>query len=333
MLNKRFLFLIPILSFSFLGTYVENGIPMENYFSTNFSCIGPFERGCNDYVLSGQVTARKTVIMLIEKMSVKTMQGLMVKTQKTKYHTVAKGESYTLTFNLPFESSLTEQGLSVTIDFLNDSDVTLHTFSFNIKPISRNTINPKLYINDYFINEDIVVDPDNYSKTKDEKIRFDKTLDYFNSNTYYRLSLDDVLITYECGLPFPGCIAHLHFIDYLKSFPYLDSENEVPTFDIPLRTITKKSGISFAFPQVMYVKPSTLEMSLEARPGFTSTSYFYLPKNRCEDILDQVFNVVVNDFGHGKTSFTWDIRYLNNHHLVGDCSNSDYCVIGESPND
>ena len=331
MLNKRFLFLISVLSLSFLGN-VDNANPMEAYFSTSFSCIGPFERGCSDYVLSGQVTARKAVVALIERMTVKTIDGTVVKTQKSKYHSVDKGDKYTLTFTLPFQSSLTEKGLNVVIDFLNDNNSLLHSFTFNIKPIRRTTINPKLYINDYYVIDDIVVDPDNYTKVKDEKIRFDQALDYFNSDTYYRLSLDDVLISYECGLPFPGCIAHLHFVDYLKSFPYLDSENEVPTFDIPLRTIIKNKAISFAFPQVMYVKPSTLEMSLEARPGFTSTSYFYLPKNRCEDILDQVFNVVVSEFGHGKTSFTWDMRYLNNQRLIGDCSNSDYCVIGEDAN-
>ncbi len=332
MLNKRFLILISCLAMSFLGL-TENAPPMQAGFTTNFSCIGPFEKGCDDYVLSGQVTAKKTFVSVVEKMTVTTIDGQLIKTEKTKYHTIVKGDSYALTFTLPFKSSLSERGLTFKIEFIEGNDELIQTFSFNLKPIIRKTITAKDYINDYYVVEDIVVDPDNYSKVKDEKFKFDQALDYFNSDTYYRLSLEDVLITYECGLPFPGCIAHLHFVDYLKSFPYLDSENEVPTFDIPLRTITKNNRISFAFPQVMYVKPTTLEMSLEARPGFVSTSYFYLPKNRCEEILDQVFSVDVEEFGHGKTSFTWDMRYLNNQRLIGDCSNSDYCVIGEPTNE
>lgn len=317
---------------SFLGL-TENAPPMQVGFTTNFSCIGPFEKGCDDYVLSGQVTAKKTFVSVVEKMTVTTIDGQLIKTEKTKYHTIVKGDSYALTFTLPFKSSLSERGLTFKIEFIEGNDELIQTFSFNLKPIIRKTITAKDYINDYYVVEDIVVDPDNYSKVKDEKFKFDQALDYFNSDTYYRLSLEDVLITYECGLPFPGCIAHLHFVDYLKSFPYLDSENEVPTFDIPLRIITKNNRISFAFPHVMYVKPATLEMSLEARPGFVSTSYFYLPKNRCEEILDQVFSVDVKEFGHGKTSFTWDMRYLNNQRLIGDCSNSDYCVIGEPTNE
>ena len=330
MLNKRFLFFIPFLAISFLGS-TDKDVPMISV-DTDFSCIGPFELGCDDYVLSGQVTARRTLSSINEKMTVTTIDGLMIKTQKRATHTIARHETYTLTFTIPLQSSLSERGLTVLIDFIQYEETILQSFSFNIRPVSPSLINPKRYIFNYYVIEDIVVDPDNYPRVKDEKIRFDKTLDYFNSDNYYRLSLNDVLITYECGLPFPGCIAHLHFVDYLKSFPYLDSENEVPTFDIPLRTIIKNNGISFAFPEVMYVKPTTLDMSLEARPGFVPTSYFYLPKNRCEDILDQVFNVVVNDFGHGKTSFTWNVRYLNNQRLVGDCTNSDYCVIGETTN-
>ena len=317
---------------SFLGL-TENAPPMQVGFTTNFSCIGPFEKGCDDYVLSGQVTAKKTFVSVVEKMTVTTIDGQLIKTEKTKYHTIVKGDSYALTFTLPFKSSLSERGLTFKIEFIEGNDELIQTFSFNLKPIIRKTITAKDFINDYYVVEDIVVDPDNYSKVKDEKFKFNQALDYFNSDTYYRLSLEDVLITYECGLPFPGCIAHLHFVDYLKSFPYLDSENEVPTFDIPLRTITKNNRISFAFPHVMYVKPATLEMSLEARPGFVSTSYFYLPKNRCEEMLDQVFSVDVKEFGHGKTSFTWDMRYLNNQRLIGDCSNSDYCVIGEPTNE
>ena len=332
MLNKRFLILISCSAMSFLGL-TENAPPMQVGFTTNFSCIGPFEKGCDDYVLSGQVTAKKTFVSVVEKMTVTTIDGQLIKTEKTKYHTIVKGDSYALTFTLPFKSSLSERGLTFKIEFIEGNDELIQTFSFNLKPIIRKTITAKDYINDYYVVEDIVVDPDNYSKVKDEKFKFDQALDYFNSDTYYRLSLEDVLITYECGLPFPGCIAHLHFVDYLKSFPYLDSENEVPTFDIPLRIITKNNRISFAFPHVMYVKPATLEMSLEARPGFVSTSYFYLPKNRCEEILDQVFSVDVKEFGHGKTSFTWDMRYLNNQRLIGDCSNSDYCVIGEPTNE
>ena len=330
--NKKILFAIPFLAISFLGS-AEKDKALTNYVVTYFSSIGGFAEGCDDYVLEGMVRPLKTMFSLKEKMTVKTTTGMMIKTQVTKSHATVKNEFYTLTFTLPFKSSLTSIGLNVKIEFLNDSDDVLQDFKFNIKPISPTTINPHNDIDSPFVIEDIVVDPDNYSNVNKEKIGFDQTLDYFNVDNYYLLKLNDAFITYECGLPLPKCIAHLHFVDYLKIFPYLDSDDEVPSFDIPLRTISDLGGIRFAFPTNMYVNPTTLDMSLEARPGFVSTSNFYLPKNRCEELLDQIFTIDVKDFGYGKTSFSWDMRYTNNRRLIGDCSNSDYCVIVEMPNE
>ena len=329
--NKRFLILLPFLAFSFLGS-LERDDPAQAYFVTDFACIGSFETGCPDYELTGTVTPIRALLKIKERMVVKTMDGTVVKTQNKSVHQIIKNQPYTLTFTLPFKTSLTNRGLNILIEFINDSGTTVHSFSFNIKPVNPGFIIPRFYINDYYIIEDIVVDPDNYSTNRYEKIRFDQTYDYFDVDNYYRLPLDNTFITYECGLTFPGCTAHLHFTDYLKIFPYLDSDEEVPSFDIPLRTIVKKNGVSFAFPSVMYVNSKTLEMSLEARPGFIQTHYFYLPKNRSEELLDQNFVLDIRDFGYGKTSFMWEIKYTNNHHLIGDCSDSDYCVIGESGN-
>lgn len=331
MANKRFLILVPFLAFSFLGS-IDRDLPIQASFITYFDCIGPFEKGCQDYQLTGMVEPIRNIAQVREKMTVKTMDGLLIKTQITNTHYISKNIMYLLTFKLPLKSNLTDRGLSVTIDFIDTGNVILQSFSFNIKPVSPTTINPKLYTNEYFVIEDVIVDPDDYQTHRFEKIKFDKTYDYFDVDNYYRLPLEDTFITYECGLLFPGCTAHLHFTDYLKVFPYLDNDKEVPTFDIPLKVNGKIGGVSFSFPSVMYVNPSTLDMSLEARPGFSATRYFYLPKNRSEELLDQTFYLAVKDFGYGKTSFTWPIKYTNNHHLIGDCSNSDYCVIGDMSN-
>lgn len=331
MRHKCFLLLLPFLSLSFLGCGSADN-PLSKPFMTDFEIMGPFTEGCDDYILSSQVKVLANINSVREKLTVKTIDGLMVKTQVKNLHQIVKGEIYTLTFILPFKSSLTDRGLSIAIDFMDSGSTALQTIAFNIRPIKPTTINPKQYIDDYFVNEDIVVDPDNYSQFKDEKIRFDRTYDYFNVDSYYKLDLNDALITYECTLPCPTCIAHLHFTDFLRIFPYLDSDDAVPNVEIPLRVIQKKTGVCFAFPSNMYVKPQTLEMSLIAKPGFTETSHFYLPKNRCEELMDQVFTIVAEEFGYAKTSFSWDMRYTNANRLIGDCSNSDYCVIGEMNN-
>ena len=159
---------------------------------------------------------------------------------------------------------------------------------------------------------------------------FNKFIDYFNVNSYHRLSLTDFILTYTCDVPTTTGNAYLTFKDYNHVFKDLDDGGEVPEVRIPLTmTYKKNKGVLFAFPSKMYVNPSSLDMSLNIKPGYKETRYFYLPINRRKDLLDQKFTLEVNNFGLNETSFSWDIYYTNNRDLIGDCSNSDYCVVGE----
>lgn len=332
MVANKLAILLPTLTTLLMGPCKAVIPPSNKTFNTLFTFIGPFTEGCEDYQLSGIVTPLAAMESVAERMKVSLPDGTMLKTEVKPLHTITKNEFYMLTFNLPFSSYLTSLGLKISIEFLQNGQIVMDSFSFIIKPINPQRINPKDYINNYYSLYDIVVDPDNYSSGYCERFKFNQFIDYFNVDNYYRLSLNDIKITYSSIKACPPGLAHLHFVDYLKLFPYLDNDEEVPTFDIPLTALSSKSDIYFKFPSKMYVKPETLEMSLEVRPDFQQTNYFYLPINHLEDLLDQTFTLVVDSFGHGGTSFSWDIRYINNRGLVGDCSNSDYCVIGEMVN-
>lgn len=329
--RKTLAYLIISLS-SCLGVNKAGGVGQLKKFITSFSYIGPFIEGTDDYTISSNVSPTISNTSIREKMRVYLIDGSIVKTEVKEAHSVKKNVDYSLTFTLPFKSALTKRGLNIVIDFLNSSNESLQNFSFNIKPIQPTRINPKDYLNDYYSVSDIIVDPDNYKTVASEQYKFDSFIDYFNVDNYYRLRLDNIIITYSSVLECPPGLAHLHFVDYLKLFPYLDNNEEVPTFDVPLTVTRTKSSTNFNFPSNMYVKPKSLEMSLVARPGFVTTKYFYLPINHCSDLLDQTFTIVVDKFGHNQNSFSWDVRYINNRNLIGDCANSDYCVVGEITN-
>ena len=79
----------------------------------------------------------------------------------------------------------------------------------------------------------------------------------------------------------------------------------------------------------MYVNEKTLDMSLNPKEGFIPTDHFYLPINKSSDLLDEVFTLTFNHFGHGDSNFTWDMRYTNSRNFIGDCQNSEYCIKGE----
>ena len=333
MVVRRFLISLFMVASLFSGVNPGDIIIDLNPFLTNFGYIGPFIEGNEDYVLSGTVTPTINAASVKERIKVYVIDGPIVKTEMTGAHNVTKNVPYTLTFTLPFRSALTKKGLKADVVFISAKDEILYSFSFNVKPIQPQRINPRDYIDTYWSASDIIVRPDwKLSNGISEKYKFDHFLDYFNVDNYYRLDLEDVYITYSSPKTCPPGLAHLHFVDYLSLFPYLDSDDPVPTFDIPLTTKSVAGHIYFTFPSIMYVKPQSLEMSLVARPGFVQTKYFYLPVNHCKDLLDQTFTLVVDEFGHNKNSFSWDIRYINNRNLIGDCSNSDYCVVGEMNN-
>lgn len=329
MKHKALISLIPLLSLPLLG-FSQKIINPTKTFTMNFDPIGPFEVGADDYTLTGTITSSGTFESIQERMYVYVTGGSVVKTQFLTTHSVIRNLGYEVSFVLPFKSALTTKGLTIDIKIYNMKvGIDIQTLEFQIKPINPKTINPSSYTSSYYVDEDIVVDPDNYSSYYGEMVKFNKFVDYFDVDTYYRLPLDGLVITYKCAKSCPSVYAHLHFVDYLGLFPYLDNDSSIPEFDIPLISYNSSSYVYFKYENTMYVNPTTLEMSLEARPGFTPTSYFYLPKNRCEELLDQVFTFEVDSFGYGQNNFSIDVRYLNNHRLIGDCSYSDYCVIGE----
>ena len=330
MKNKLLFSLLPI-TISLLGLSPKIIIPGTNTIKTTFLPIGPFHIGDPDYTLMGYATPQKYYSQLREQLLTYIIgEDVPVTVSKTAYHEALKNEEIMLTFNIPINTRLTSAGLKCVLQFVDGDGNIVHSLTWNIKAITPETINAKDYTKNYFIKTNAVVDPDNSSNKYPEKIMFNKFIDYFNVNSYHRLSLSDFILSYSCDLPTASGTAYLKFTDYNHVFKDLDDDQEVPQFSIPISmTYKRNTGVLFSFPSKMYVNPASLDMSLVVKPGYKETRYFYLPINRRGDLLDQKFTLEVNNFGLNETSFSWDIYYTNNRDLIGDCSNSDYCVVGE----
>lgn len=300
-----------------------------NYYPMYFDVIGPFDLNCDDYLLQGYYMPKRGGKNFRERISLGIGDGSYIYTYTTKAHNNTLGQKVEMLFNLPFSSLMTSAGINGTIEILNSANTAVNTISFKIKPSPRSKINVKDYIYEYYQSPDVVVDIDDYENKHIEQFTFDGFIDYFNTDYYYRIDLSELSMTYSSPKSFPSCRGNLHFVDYNKIFPYLDNQEAVPSFDIPVVAEENEGKITFRFENTMYVNSQTLDMSLVARPGFQLTKYFYLPINKNKELLNQVFTLEMNEFAHSKVSFDWDIRYVNDRNLIGDCSNSDYCVQGE----
>lgn len=298
-------------------------------FLTNFNVLGPIEVGGEDIEFKGSITPTKYYASIRESFYVYVKgESTPCSLQRKAFHGASSNKAISLTFTIPVKDYCTPVGFSCTFQVVDSRDQELQSFSFDIKPISPSFINSKDYTKNFCSFPGTLVDPDSPNTVVIESFMFNKCLDYFNVDSYYRLSLDGILLNYSCGKISTRGQAYLSFIDYDHLFPDLDDDQLIPEVRIPLK-IQNKKGIIFAFPDKMYVNPASLSMSLEPKPGYKQTTNFYLPINGRSKLLDRKFTLEVIDFGHNKTSFNWDIYYTNTRDLFGECSNSDYCVIGE----
>lgn len=326
-------FIIPLFIAPFLTAITIPPIidipPVMTVIRTDFDVIGPCHLGSNNITLSGYYSSRVSYSNVRERLSVGVV-GENYKYFETKSkHDLPTDVNQYLTFTLPLKDYLTNKGLSAKFELLDSNSVALYSFTFNLKPVSPTSMQPILYTNTPYVIEDIVVKPNNYAYKHTEEFLFDGFLDYFNKDNYYRIDLNDLYITYKAEKPFPICEGALHFTDFDRLFPYLDGVGKIPQFDIPVVAYQSGNQIRFKFKNTMYVKPKTLDMSLIPRDEFVPTNYFYLPINKRKQMMDQLFFLNMDKFGHGEISFNWIIRYITNRGLIGDCDTSDYCVIGE----
>ena len=322
---KAKLSLIPVSFFSLLSlgaTTTSDGVIL--------TCdpIGPFVVNNQNYSLKVKVSAKRSISNVQERIYLGPSGEDYIYIYTTSIHSINIRRSVTSTLPMPLGELLTTKGVDCKIAVLVNGEIR-DTYEFKVKPISYPEIPVSQYQNTPYVIEDVIVDPLDYTNKHTESYRFEGFLDYFDCDYYYHLSIDNLSINYNCFASFPGCEASLHFVDYNRLFPYLDNDDEIPSFDIPLKGYYEDNAVVFDFLNTMYVNPKTLDMSFTPREGMVQTYYFYLPRNKLPLLLDQDFYLNVSNFGYGKSSFNWKIRYLNNRNLIGDCDNSEYCVVGE----
>ena len=102
-----------------------------------------------------------------------------------------------------------------------------------------------------------------------------------------------------------------------------------PKAEVYFATNYSDGKVTINYAKTMYVNPKTLDMSLNPRTNFVPTNYFYLPINRCKELLDEPFNLRISKFGFAQNDILWTMHYTNTRLLIGDCQNSEYCVQGE----
>ena len=318
--------------FTFTGT---RAFAKFDKFMLDFPTIGPLEKNCRNVSITGEIIPTITAEDVSESFCFGPSKTELRNAQAKAKHDVTKAEGYEVTFYLPTKEYLDDDGMYCRFMITDSSGESLYKFEFTLLPKNSQTIKIDDYKTTSYCLTGTIIKIGSIIYKDGETFQFNSTLDFFNIDSYFRLDLSSIMFSYSCA--YSDLIyssINLKFIDYNLVFPYLDSvdSNGLSYFKLPLKASRNMLDIKLDFRDKMYVNPVTLEMSKTAKVGYSLTKYLYLPINKKKDLLDQEFVIEVNRFGYNETSFEIPVRYMTSQSLIGDCSTSDYCVVGEESN-
>ena len=299
-------------------------------FTFSMQEVGPYEKYQSDPTVTfEEKTTNKTMTNVKEifRFGNGTNPNLRTVT-KSEHHLILRS-TYTGTITLPTSLFMGDSGFQVTVEILNTStSETINTFNFTIYPKNHTEINP--------VNTKSIALPHtkvNISSNKlsyiTEKYSFEGITDYFLTDTYYRLPIEQFYIekvdfTYS---PLPIGNSYLIIEGLREYFPTLSyADNKVK---IPLTAVEQDQRVYWKLKGPLYVEPKLLLMSNTPREGFVSTTKFYLPVNHARDLLGSTFSFEINNLGLNDITLKWSSALLTSGGLIGNCQNSGYCVTGK----
>ena len=318
------LYLLPLLS-----PFLVSALPTSDYYLTS-SIYGPFSPYAENQELLFIVRSNSLISQdVYGQINIFNAHSVIISKSQTRTASISKFNSQTLQMRLMTNYYLSTSGMKAVFTLVDANTFNeLVTSYFSLYPMEESTINPTEYGESSlefkptclaFNNSGIV--------TYQEKYQFKNFYDYFLIDTYYRLLIDQFVLSYQFLQDLTYQTAILKFPKNEQLFPYLnlDENNDIT---IPLRLVKEDKSYHLCFSQTMYVNPITLQMASYPLANFVATSYFYLPKNGIKQLQNKDFNFLITGLGQNHSTFIWSSSLLVENNLLGPCFDSDYCVIG-----
>lgn len=170
------------------------------------------------------------------------------------------------------------------------------------------------------------VDLSNSDTSFGEKYSFINYPGMFSSGTYHMLPLSELVFTYEYTAKLTYSEAILKFEDPLDLFPYLKT-TEYKYKYIPLTVIQNGNEITVQ-PINLFVHPETLEIANVRYSGFVQTNHFFFPAGTYKMFESMEFILSIKDMGINKANIEIPTDFYPTNTLIGDCTYSEYCIVG-----
>ena len=146
---------------------------------------------------------------------------------------------------------------------------------------------------------------------------------------FHKIRLADFKISLDQNLhPFFSCKPRLVIKNLNGAFDDACGQGEYASFDLVAKE--KDDYYYFALKNTFYVHPRTLKMSSTKKSGYVATKHIFFPRNEMHNQQLYESRIVLVDFGIDKDSLFYDFEIRAQKNILGDCSNSKYCVTRES---
>ncbi len=110
----------------------------------------------------------------------------------------------------------------------------------------------------------------------------------------------------------------------------LSIDNAITNIDLKLNYDNEANEYYLGFKDKQYVNPKTFEMSSIQFDGYVETTCLYLPKGYDGFYSSWNCGFVIYQIGMNKIMLACSLALINGKRIMGNCVNSDYCIISES---
>ena len=291
--------------------------------------LGPYSKYQNNpsikYSIKSTYTSEKTIYEIIR---FGTPSNPNQQTVTKANHSIGYNAKYEGYVTVPTKTFLGDSGMRMALEVYDTNGTQLKTSVVTIYPRNSVTINPTTYSSaTYSCPVTHVKVSNSLTFYTNEEYRFTNVEDYFNTDIYYRLpleqfeiqtSLDSSIFTYES--------AYLIIQGMEDCFPHLTYTNG--QVKIPLEVIYNTNRLRVNLLNNIYVHSKLLFISLTPLNNYVATKNFYLPINHLNDLMGASFTIEINKVGLNQSTFRWTASLISGSPLVGNCQSSGYCVVG-----
>lgn len=160
-----------------------------------------------------------------------------------------------------------------------------------------------------------------------EDITFSNFGDLYVADYYHKLDLSDFYLVDNSKFAHAITVGDilLEIQNVNGAFSNMTVTNN--SLRVPLKLEKNTTRYYLTPKEILYVNPITLDMSSVKKDGYVQTNKIYFPRNGKRFENEYSCRIGITKFGIDGSQFVTSFKYKSLRNIIGDCRNSEYCVI------